>query len=96
MKRVVCFSYHKLFSSSIDLPFLLYSKSFRTLLGKTLSFIAQTIEVDKSTVSREVKRNRSKQGYSFQKAQMYTQERMETASEQIFSLNEVSGFFLDP
>lgn len=45
--------------------------------GATLTFIAATIGVHKSTVSREMKRNRSKRGYSAANAQMYAQERKE-------------------
>lgn len=47
--------------------------------GETISFIAQTIDVHKSTVSREIKRNKTeKRGvYNHKTAQMYANERKE-------------------
>lgn len=47
--------------------------------GETISFIAQTIDVHKSTVSREIKRNiTEKRGvYNHKTAQMYANERKE-------------------
>lgn len=45
--------------------------------GATQTFIAETINVHKSTVSREIKRNYSKRLYSGSLAHMYAQERKE-------------------
>jgi len=45
--------------------------------GSSLRTIAQTIEVSASTVSRELRRNRHKQGYTAPHADMLAQERIE-------------------